>query len=90
MTPKQCREVRELLRWGRHELAAAAEVPFWFVAMFEDKGDPDEAYVNWEVRLIRALDDAGARFPFEIAGGKSRPARAYLSLVNKDEPEEQA
>jgi hypothetical protein len=65
MTPHQCREARNSLRWSRHELAEAANVPLWFIALFEDKGDPDELYVEWEVRALYALREAGAQFPIE-------------------------
>jgi len=76
MTPNQCRAVRDLLGWSRHELAVTAQVPLWFIAMFEDKGDPDERYVEWEIRLLSALQEAGAQFPFEIAARSGLPIDA--------------
>jgi hypothetical protein len=36
MTGDQCREARGRLNWTRSELAAATNVPLWFIAAFED------------------------------------------------------
>ena len=39
MTPDQCREARELLKWTRQELASAANVTPWVIDAFEDGRD---------------------------------------------------
>ncbi|MFZ2107500.1 MAG: helix-turn-helix domain-containing protein [Roseiarcus sp.] len=39
MTGDQCRKARERLGWTRFELAAATNVPVWFIAAFEDGKD---------------------------------------------------
>jgi hypothetical protein len=87
MTPGQCREARGLLGWTRPEFADKSNVPLWFVAQFEDRGDPDESYIEWEIRLLRTLEGAGARFPFEIVGGRAGPAQVFLSRPEDGEAE---
>jgi hypothetical protein len=61
MSPNQCREARGLLRWSQGDLAAAAEVPPWFVIAFED-GDSPAVMAGHEVDLREALEVAGIKF----------------------------
>jgi ribosome-binding protein aMBF1 (putative translation factor) len=53
MTREQCRDARERLDWARLELAAATNVPGWFIAAFEDG----------KTTHLRALDALVSVFP---------------------------
>jgi predicted transcriptional regulator len=61
MAPDQCRKARGLLRWSQRDLAAAADVPLWFVIAFED-GDSPAVMAGHEVDLREALEAAGIKF----------------------------
>ena len=61
MSPDQCREARGLLRWSQGDLAAAADVPLWFVIAFEDEDSPI-FLASHEVDLRDALKAAGIKF----------------------------
>ena len=50
---------RERLDWTRLELAAAADVPLWFIAAFEDGKATLDFLVCYEVELRAALEPAG-------------------------------
>jgi hypothetical protein len=60
MTGEQCRAARERLNWTRFELAAATNVPVWFIAAFEDGKTTPDFLVAYEVDLRAALESAGA------------------------------
>ena len=55
MSPDDCREARELLGWTEGDLAAAADVPLWFVIAFEDEDSP-EFLTHYEIALCEALE----------------------------------
>ena len=61
MSPDQCLEARDLLRWSQGDLAAAADVPLWFVIVFEDEDSPT-FLAGHEVDLREALEAAGIKF----------------------------
>ena len=67
MTGEQCREARERLDWTRLELAAAADVPLWFIAAFEDGKATPDFLVCYEVELHAALDAGAGRGNGEAA-----------------------
>ena len=73
MSPEQCREARELLRWSQRDLATAADVPLSFVIDFED-GDSPAFLVRYEIALHQALERAGVGFPFSLEGGQVKSA----------------
>jgi hypothetical protein len=56
MTGEQCRTARERLDWTRLELAAAADVPLWFIAAFEDGKATPDFLAGYEVDLRTALE----------------------------------
>jgi hypothetical protein len=62
MTGEQCREARELLNSTRFELAAATNVPVWFIAAFEDGKATPDFLAGYEVDLRAAPESAGAEF----------------------------
>ena len=66
MTGEQCREARERLNWTRLELAAATNVPLWFIAAFEDGKATPDFLVAYEVDLRAALDAWTARSAAQI------------------------
>ncbi len=72
MSPDQCCQARSLLSWSQRELAAAADVPLWFVIAFED-GDAPVLLADHEVDLREALEAAGIRFDSD--GVRLAPAR---------------
>jgi hypothetical protein len=74
MSPDQCREARGLLQWSQHDLAAAADVPPWFVIAFED-GDSPASLADHEVDLREALEAAGIKFDGDdvtLASGRGK------------------
>jgi hypothetical protein len=74
MSPGQCREARDLLRWSHGDLAAAADVPLWFVIAFEDEDSP-AVMTGREADLREALEAAGIKFDGDdvtLAPGRGR------------------
>jgi transcriptional regulator with XRE-family HTH domain len=82
MTPDQCREARELLRWTQGELAEAADVPSWFVVAFEDEDSP-AFLAHYEIAMREALEAAGINF--ETDDVQFKPAGVTYSPRGKDE-----
>jgi ribosome-binding protein aMBF1 (putative translation factor) len=68
MTGEQCREAREPLKWSRHELATAADVPLWFIAAFEDGKATPDFLVAYEVELRRSRSGRVPRYA--LGGGE--------------------
>jgi hypothetical protein len=85
MRPEQCREARARLKWSRHALAVAADVPLWFVAAFENEDDIGEFLADYEDAMRKAFEAVGIGFPFEIANGRMRPAGITYSPRDKGE-----
>ncbi|MGD0184697.1 MAG: hypothetical protein ABSC25_05540 [Roseiarcus sp.] len=83
MSPDDCREARELLQWSQRDLAAAADVPLWFVVAFED-GDSPAFLAHYEIALREALEAVGIGFPFEIEDGQIDPAGVTYSPRDND------
>ncbi len=74
MSPDQCREARSLLRWSQRDLAAAADVPPWFVIAFEDADSP-ALMTSHELDLREALEAAGINFDGDdvtLASGRGK------------------
>ncbi len=84
MTPDQCREAREVLRWTQRELADAAGVPLWFVVAFEDEDAP-AFLAHYEIAMRDALEAVGIGFPFAIEYRRIKPAGVTYSPRDKDE-----
>jgi transcriptional regulator with XRE-family HTH domain len=82
VSPDQCREARDILKWTPSELAQAADVTPWVVAAFEEGREvlpPDEAAIR------AALEAVGISFSFEIANGRARPAGVTYSPRDRNE-----
>ena len=62
MSPDQCREARDILKWTRRDLADAAGVTPWVVAAFEDGR---EVLAFYEIEIRAALEAVGIGFPFD-------------------------
>ena len=76
MSPNQCRQARDILKWTPSELAQAADVTPWVVDTFEEGrqvSPVDQAAIR------AALEAIGISFSFEIANGRARPAGVTYS-----------
>ena len=71
MTPWQCRDARQLLKWSQDDLAAASRVPAEIVAMFED--GKLVGMMDLQVLMRSALEAVGIGFPFTIERGEFLP-----------------
>ena len=75
LSAAQCRKARGLLRCDQGDLAAAANVPLWFVIAFEDEDSP-ALMEDREEGLREALEAAGIKFDREdvtlASWGRSR------------------
>jgi transcriptional regulator with XRE-family HTH domain len=76
VSPDQCQQAREVLKWTRAELAQAAGVMLPVVAAFEDGRGVSPSH---EAAIRAALEAVGIGFPFEIAAGQARPAGVTYS-----------
>lgn len=82
MSPKQCRQARDILKWTLSELAQAADVTPLVVAAFEE----DRKVSPVDEAAIRAtLEAIGISFSFEIANGRARPAGVTHSARDRNE-----
>ena len=82
MTPDQCRQARDILKWTPSELAQAADVTPWVVAAFEEGR---EVLPADEAAIRGALEAIGIGFPFEIVNGRARPAGVTYSPRDRNE-----
>jgi DNA-binding XRE family transcriptional regulator len=82
MTPDQCRQARELLKWTRQELASAANVTPWVIDAFEDGRDVLPSYVE---AIRTALEAVGIGFPFELSNGRAASAGVTYSPRDRSE-----
>jgi hypothetical protein len=71
VSPDQCRQARDVLKWTGAELAGSAGVRPWVVAAFEEGREVSPAH---EDAIRAALEAVGIGFPFEIANKRARPA----------------
>lgn len=85
MSPDQCREARERLKWTRQQLAVAADVPLWFIAAFEDGRDTAAFLAHYEIAMRKTLEDVGVGFLFAIGNGRLVPAGITYSPREKRE-----
>ena len=76
MSPNQCRQARDILKWTPSELAQAADVTQGVVAAFEEGR---EVLPTDEAAIRAALEAIGISFSFEIANGCARPAGVTYS-----------
>lgn len=83
MSPDQCRQARDLLRWSRYDLAKAADAPLWFVAMFEDGKEGWHFYMDYKVSMQKALEARGFEFPFGLIDGEITPLKIVYSPNDK-------
>jgi hypothetical protein len=84
MSPDQCRQARDLLRWSRYDLAKAADAPLWFVATFEDGKEIPYFYMNYKDLIQKALEARGFEFPFDLIDGEITPLEIVYSPNGKD------
>jgi DNA-binding XRE family transcriptional regulator len=82
MCPEQCRQARDILKWTRGELAAAAGVDHSVVDAFEDGRSILPAY---EVAIRTSLEALGIGFPFELVNGRHSPAGVTYSPREREE-----
>ena len=82
MSPDQCREARELLRWTRQELAGTAGVAPWAVNAFEEGR---EVLTGYKAAFRTALEAVGIGFPFEIAECRARQVGVTYSPPDRSE-----
>jgi hypothetical protein len=73
MSPDQCQQARDLLGWSRCDLAKAADVPLWFVAIFEDGKEIRYFYMDYKDSMQKALEARGFEFPFGLVDGEITP-----------------
>ena len=82
VSPDQCRQARDILKWTPSELAEAAAVTPWVIAAFEEGREVSPAH---EEAIRSALEAVGIGFPFEIANGRARPAGVTYSPRDRKE-----
>jgi hypothetical protein len=82
VSPNQCRQARDILKWTPSELAEAAAVTPWIIAAFEEAREVSPAH---EEAIRTALEAVGIGFPFEIANGRARPAGVTYSPRDRKE-----
>jgi hypothetical protein len=82
VSPDQCRQARDILKWTPRELAEAAAVTPWVVAAFEEGREVSPAH---EEAIRSALEAVGIGFPFETANGRARPSGVTYSPPNRKE-----
>ena len=82
VSPDQCRQARDILKWTPRELAEAAAVTPWVIAAFEEGREVSPAH---EEAIRSALEAVGIGFPFEIANGRARPAGVTYSPRDRKE-----
>jgi DNA-binding XRE family transcriptional regulator len=82
MSPEQCRQARDILKWTRGELAEAAGVNPSVVDGLEDGRGilPD-----YEAAIRTSLEAMGIGFSFEIVNGRHSPAGVTYSPRERDE-----
>jgi hypothetical protein len=82
VSPDQCRQARDTLKWTPGELAGAAGVPPWVVAAFEEEREVSPAD---EAAIRAALEAVGISFSFEIANGRARAAGVTYSPRDRND-----
>jgi hypothetical protein len=86
MIPNQCRQARDLLKWSRYDLATAADVPLWFVALFEDGKEVRYFYMDYKDSMQKVLEKRGFEFPFGLVDGEICPLNLVYSPKADDGP----
>ncbi|MGA2487548.1 MAG: hypothetical protein ABSF49_16390 [Roseiarcus sp.] len=82
MSPDQCRQARDLLKWSRFDLAKAADVPLWFVALFEDGKEIRYFYMDYKGSMQKMLEARGFEFPFGLVDGEITPLELVYAPRN--------
>jgi hypothetical protein len=82
VSPDQCRQARDILKWTPGELADAADVTPWVIAAFEEGREVSPAH---EDAIRAALEAVGIGFPFEIANGRALPVGVIYSPRDRKE-----
>lgn len=82
MTPDQCRNALELLKWTGRELVSAANVTPWVIDAFEDGREVLPSYVE---AIRTALEAVGIGFPFELSNGRAASAGVTYSSRDRSE-----
>jgi hypothetical protein len=87
MSPDQCRQARGLLKWSRRDLAKSADVPLWFVAMFEDGKEVRYFYMDYKDSMQKAFETRGFAFPFGLVNGEITPLELVYAPKDRDDAE---
>jgi hypothetical protein len=82
VSPDQCRQARDILKWNQGELAQATGVTAWVVAAFEDG---KEVLPEYHAAIRAGLEAVGIGFPFEIVKGRARTANVTYSPRDRNE-----
>ena len=83
MTPWQCRDARNLLKWSQEDLAAASRVPVEIVANFE--AGELVGMLHLQLRMRDEMEAVGIGFPFTIERGEFMPAAITYSPPDRRE-----
>ena len=78
MSPSQCRQARDILKWTPSGLAGAADVAPEVISAFEEGREVSPGH---EEAIRSALEAVGIGFPFEIANGCAGPAASPTRLA---------
>jgi hypothetical protein len=82
VSPNQCRQARDILKWTPSGLAGAADVAPEVISAFEEGREVSPGH---EEAIRTALEAVGIGFPFEIANGRARPAGVTYSPRDRKE-----
>jgi hypothetical protein len=82
VSPNQCRQARDILKWTPSGLAGAADVAPEVISDFEEGREVSPGH---EEAIRTALEAVGIGFPFEIANGRARPAGVTYSPRDRKE-----
>jgi transcriptional regulator with XRE-family HTH domain len=82
VSPEQCRQARDILKWAREELAQAAGVSPRVVAAIEEKREVLPADRD---AIRAALESVGIAFPFVLENDRVRPAGVTYSPLDRRE-----
>ena len=82
VSPDQCRQARDILKWTPRELAGGRRRHALGYAAFEQGREVSPTH---EKAIRSALEAVGVGFPFEIGNGRARPAGVTYSPRDRKE-----
>jgi hypothetical protein len=80
VSPEQCRQARDILKWAPEELALASDVSPWVVTALEQGREVSPGYRD---AIRAAFESVGIGFPFEIEKDHARPAGVTYSPLDR-------